>query len=204
MNTEGKNPLGMRTRERVLTNTRVQKSLMNLPNEVCEVLVALPLAERKAYSKVLRNAGWTLQSIATPLGISREAVRLYESSKDDETTLEAIKNLPVPLVPTIQTYVERIKKVEPSAEVIAQLKELQAKASLVRGKGKAHRDEAEQYTKLLYETMESGVSGYRLAKELNVTHSAILFRLVRYGYATTTGKSKTYRQLTHRKESDHA
>ena len=52
--------------------------------------------------------------------------------------------------------------------------------------------------------MESGVSGYRLAKELGVTHSAILFRLVRYGYATTEGKSKTYRQLTHRKESDHA
>ena len=199
MNTEGKN-----RKERVLVKTQIKKSDLTLPKEVCELLKGLPLTQRKAYAKVLRNAGWTLQSIATPLGITREAIRLYEYATDTTETVEAIKDLPVPEVPTVEIYKDRVVKVMPKPEVIAQLKELQSKASQVRGKGKAHREEAEQYTKLLYETMESGVSGYRLAKELNVTHSAILFRLVRYGYATSTGKSKTYRQLTHRKENDHA
>ena len=199
MNTEGKN-----RKERVLVKTRIKKSDLTLPKEVGETLRSLPLAERKAYSNLLRNAGWTLQSIATEVGVTRENIRLYERSTPSAETLEKVKDLLIPEVPKVEIYADRVVKVIPKPEVIAQLKELQAKASLVRGKGKAHRDEAEQYTKLLYETMESGVSGYRLAKELNVTHSAILFRLVRYGYATTTGKSKTYRQLTHRKESDHA
>ena len=199
MNTEGKN-----RKERVLVNTKVKKSDLTLPKEVGEAIRSLPLAERKAYSNLLRNAGWTLQSIATEVGVTRENIRLYERSTPSAETLEKIKDLLIPEVPTIEIYKDRLVKVLPKPEVIAQLKELQAKASLVRGKGKAHREEAEQYTKLLYETMESGVSGYRLAKELGVTHSAILFRLVRYGYTTSTGKSPTYRQLTHRKESDHA
>ena len=199
MNTEGKN-----RKERVLVKTRIKKSDLTLPKKVGETLRSLPLAERKAYSNLLRNAGWTLQSIATEVGVTRENIRLYERSTPSAETLEKVKDLLIPEVPKVEIYADRVVKVIPKPEVIAQLKELQAKASLVRGKGKAHREEAEQYTKLLYETMESGVSGYRLAKELNVTHSAILFRLVRYGYATTEGKSKTYRQLTHRKESDHA
>ena len=199
MNTEGKN-----RKERVLITTKTKKSDLTLPKEVGETLRSLPLAERKAYSNLLRNAGWTLQSIATEVGVTRENIRLYERSTPSAETLEKVKDLLIPEVPKVEIYADRVVKVIPKPEVIAQLKELQAKASLVRGKGKAHREEAEQYTKLLYETMESGVSGYRLAKELNVTHSAILFRLVRYGYATTEGKSKTYRQLTHRKESDHA
>ena len=199
MNTEGKN-----RKERVLITTKTKKSDLTLPKEVGETLRSLPLAERKAYSNLLRNAGWTLQSIATEVGVTRENIRLYERSTPSAETLEKVKDLLIPEVPKVEIYADRVVKVIPKPEVIAQLKELQAKASLVRGKGKAHREEAEQYTKLLYETMESGVSGYRLAKELGVTHSAILFRLVRYGYATTEGKSKTYRQLTHRKESDHA
>ena len=199
MNTEGKN-----RKERVLVKTRIKKSDLTLPKKVGETLRSLPLAERKAYSNLLRNAGWTLQSIATEVGVTRENIRLYERSTPSAETLDKVKDLLIPEVPKVEIYADRVVKVIPKPEVIAQLKELQAKASLVRGKGKAHREEAEQYTKLLYETMESGVSGYRLAKELGVTHSAILFRLVRYGYATTEGKSKTYRQLTHRKESDHA
>ena len=83
--------------------------------------------------------------------------------------------------------------------MIAQLKELQPKAFMVRGKGKSNREEAELYTRLIYELMESGVSGYRIAKELGVTHSALAFRLVRYGYTTSNGTSRSYRQLTHRK-----
>ena len=199
MNTEGKN-----RKERVLVTTKIKKTDQVLPDEVGEALRGLPFNERKAYVTLLRKAGWTLQSIATELGMTRENIRLYTLQEPSGEMQLKVMHLPIPEVPTVGVYADRIVKVMPKPEVIAQLKELQAKASLVRGKGKAHRDEAEQYTKLLYETMESGVSGYRLAKELGVTNSAILFRLVRYGYATTTGKSKTYRPLTNRKESDHA
>ena len=189
-------------KERVLISQKIKKTELTLPKEVGEALRSLPLKERKAYASVLRKAGWTLQSIATELNVTRESIRLYGVEEHSEELLAKVQHLPVPEVPMVEIYKDKVVKVLPSADVITQLKELQAKATLVRGKGKANREEAEQYTKLLYETMQSGVSGYRLAKELNVTHSALLFRLVRYGYTTTNGKSSTYRQLTHRKNGE--
>lgn len=187
-------------KERVLIKTQQKKIHLTLPKEVGDSLRSLPLKERKAYATLLRNAGWTLQSIATELNVTRESIRLYAVEEHSEEILAKVKHLPIPTIPTVEVYKEKVVKPLPSPEVLQRLKELQSKATLVRGKGTANRKEAEEYTKLLYETMQSGVSGYRLAKELNVTHSAILFRLVRYGYTETTGKSRTYRQLTHRKE----
>jgi predicted transcriptional regulator len=189
-------------KERVLVTKKIQKTDMTLPKEVGEALRSLPIKERKAYASLLRKAGWTLQAIATELNVTRESIRLYAVEEHTGEYLSKVSHLPIPEVPMVEIYKDKVIKVLPSAEVLAKLKELQAKATLVRGKGKANREEAEQYTKLLYETMQSGVSGYRLAKELNVTHSALLFRLVRYGYTTTTGKSHTYRQLTHRKREE--
>jgi hypothetical protein len=189
-------------KERVLVASKVKKTDLNLPKEVGEALRSLPLKERKAYASVLRKAGWTLQSIATELNVTRESIRLYGAEEHTGEYLAKVQHLPVPEVPMVEIYKDKVIKVLPSADVLAQLKELQPKAFLVRGKGKANRKEAEEYTKLLYDTMESGVSGYRLAKELGISHSAILFRLVRYGYTTTTGKSGTYRQLTHRKKEE--
>ena len=200
-NSAGKNP---RIKERVLAQVKPQKIDLTLPQEAGEALRSLPLKERKAYATLLRKAGWTLQSIATELKITREAIRLYTKEDYSPEVLEKVAHLPIPEVPKVEIYKERIVKVLPKPEVIARLKELQAKAQLVRGKGKNNREEAEEYTKLLYDTIQSGVSGYRLAKELGVTHSALCFRLVRYGYKTSTGQSRTYRKLTHRKQDTNA
>lgn len=191
-------------KETIKVGNKVIKTGLVLPKEVSEVLQSLPLQERKAYAHLLRKAGWTLQSIATPLSLTREAIRLYAKEEPSGEALAKVTHLPIPEVPTVEVFIHRVKKIQPDPEVMAKLKELQPKAFMVRGKGKANRKEAELYTKLIYETLESGVSGYRLAKELNVTHSALLFRLVRYGYTTTTGKSGSYRQLTHRKEDENA
>jgi hypothetical protein len=199
--TEGKNRT---TKELTLIKTRTKKSHLTLPKEVGDVLRSLPLDQRKAYATALSKAGWTLQSIATELKLTRESIRLYESAKHSPEVLEVVKHLPMPEVPTVEVYAERIKRVEINPKVLAELKELKAKATMVRGKSKKNREEAELYTKLIYETLQSGVSGYRLAKELGVTHSALSFRLVRYGYATSEGKSRTYRKLTHRKEIENA
>jgi hypothetical protein len=91
--------------------------------------------------------------------------------------------------------------VEPSAETLARLKELQPKAQQVRSTSPRYRQEAEEYTALLNKAhVEEGVSVYRLAKRLGITHSSIRFRLARYGYKPTpTGSdSPVYRPLKHR------
>ena len=203
-NTEGTKTVrltkGMKQeKEQILVGTRVPKSDLTLPKEVSDILICLPLDERKAYVFELRKVGWTLQSLATPLKLTRESIRLYGLKEPKSEVLAKVKHLLIVKPPVIEVFVERVKRVKPDPQVIAQLKELQPKAFMVRGKGKSNREEAELYTRLIYELMESGVSGYRIAKELGVTHSALAFRLVRYGYATSNGTSRSYRQLTHRK-----
>lgn len=201
--TEGKNPIKRaKETEQVLVGTKKVKTDMTLPNEVAEAIRGLPLTERKAYATQLHRAGWTLQSIGNPLGLTRESIRLYTLVEHTGEVLAKISHLPIIEPPTIAIFKTLIKKVLPSEEVIAQLKELQPRATSIRGKTKNNREEAELYTKLIYELMESGVSGYRIAKELGVTHSALAFRLVRYGYTTSNGKSRSYRPLTHRSKGE--
>ena len=202
-NSAGKNPQKRtQEKEQVYVGTRKVKSVMTLPKEVSEALIGLPLAERKAYATQLSNAGWTLQSIATPLNITRESIRLYGLTEHSGEVLAKISHLPVPEVPTVEIYKTMIKRVKPDPQIMAQLKELQPKATSIRGKTTKNREEAELYTKLIYELIESGVSGYRIAKELGITHSALAFRLVRYGYTTSNGKSRSYRLLTHRSKGE--
>jgi hypothetical protein len=75
--------------------------------------------------------------------------------------------------------------------------ELQPLAQKVRGSGSAYRKEAEEYTALInHAHMVEGVTLYRLAKRLGVTHGALRFRLVRYGYITPkTGVSGVYKPV---------
>jgi predicted transcriptional regulator len=208
-NTKGKNPQkrikGMPLeKEQVLVGTKKVKHDMTLPKELSEALRSLPLTERKAYATQLRNAGWTLQSIATAVNLTREAIRLYTLVQHTGEVLAKISHLPIEEPPTVEVFKSVIKRIQPDPQVIAQLKELQPKATSIRGKTKKNREEAELYTKLIYELMESGVSGYRVAKELGVTHSALAFRLVRYGYTTSKGTSRSYRPLTHRQTGEEA
>jgi predicted transcriptional regulator len=184
--------------------TRTIKNGHSLPKEVADVLSRLNLPQRKAYATLLRKAGWTLQSIATPLGITREAIRLYEKCQHSDTILAEVSELPIPELPKADVFKTVTTRKTTDPEVLARLKELQPKASAVRGKSVKYREEAEEYTRLIHETLMSGVSGYRLAKELGITHGAIAFRLVRYGYSTSKGESKSYKAIKHRKVKDNA
>ena len=191
-----------REKETILLRTDKVKSNHTLPKEVSEVLRSLALAERRAYATNLVNAGWTLQSIANELGITREAVRLYTLKKHDTGALANVMPLPIPPIPTKEIYTTRIKRVQIDPDVLLQLKELHAKASMVRGKSPKYRDEAEQFTKLAWEQVEKGITSYSLAKAIGISNGALIFRFVRYGYKTTNGQSRVFRQLTHR--SNHA
>lgn len=187
-----------REKETILLRTNTVKSNHTLPKEVSEVLVNLSLAERRAYATELVNAGWTLQSIGNELGITREAVRLYTLKQHDTEALSKVKSLPIPPIPTKEIYTTRIKRVQIDPNVLLQLKELHSKAVMVRGKSPKYRDEAEQFTKLAWEQVEKGITSYALAKAIGISNGALIFRFVRYGYKTTNGQSRVFRQLTHR------
>lgn len=192
-----------REKETVLVGSKKLKTKHTLPKEVSEALKSLStMLERKAYVVALVEKGWTLQSIATELGITREAVRLYTTHKLSDELKSKVKDLPMPEIPTKEVYSTRIKRVEIEPDVLAQLKELHAKASLVRGKSKKYREEAEQFTKLAWELKEKGVTTYAIAKAVGITHGALLFRFVRYGYQESNGKSRVYRKLSHRVKED--
>lgn len=177
---------------------KIKKRLVDLPPEVVKTFASIAETDvRNDYIRALRKVGWTLTSISVACDITRERVRQIVEYKDKGTDLSgfAIPNPPV--------YPEKPKRVfvEPKPETLARLLELQPKAQLVRSNVQTYRREAEEYTKLLnHAHVVEGVSLYRLALRLGVTHAALRFRLARYGYKLSqNGKSKVYQPI----RSDH-
>lgn len=158
------------------------------------------ISMRRNYAMVLKSAGWTYQTISGLFGVSREAVRqmiaVHSEDNSEASSREVVESYGL-AVEHPPTKPEREKKVyaEPEPEVLARLLELKPLAQQVRSSSPRFREEAEEYTRLVYETHKSGVSLYRLAKRLGVTHSALRFRLVRYGYETAEGTSAVYKPI---------
>jgi hypothetical protein len=196
-------------------NTENQEKQMNieykkinheLPSEIAtrlaELKATLTVAEwkelRASYASALRGVGWTLQSVADLFGWSRERVRqVYEFT--DKALAEAVVTrygLSVPELP-MKPLKPKPVYVEPSPETLTRLLELKPMAMAVRSFSSEFREEAEEYTALLNHahTVE-GVTLYRLAKRLGVTHGALRFRLARYGYKPPiNASSKVYKPV---------
>jgi len=181
------------TTHKVIVGSKQKKSQLQLPTDTADLLKTLSMTDRKAYVKRLCLAGWTYQSVADVFKVSRQAIEQYLKKSEPS---EYADSLPIPEVPSDPIY--KVQRQEVDSVVLLELKELHAKARLVRGKGKKYRHEAELFTKLAWEQTQQGVSVYSLAKSLGVTHGALLFRFVRYGYATSDSQSKVFRQLTNR------
>ena len=181
------------TTEKILIGSKQKKSQLQLPTETADLLKTLSMTDRKGYVKRLCLAGWTYQSVADVFKVSRQAIEQYLKKAEISSY---VSELPIPEIPSDPIY--RVKRIEVTDDVLLELKELHSKAKLVRGKGKKYRQEAELFTKLAWEQTQQGVSVYSLAKSLGVTHGALLFRFVRYGYTTSESKSKVFRQLTNR------
>ena len=188
-------------RHKVEVGQKKLKAGIELPADTAELLKSLPVPERKAYAKRLVDEGWTSNSIAKPLGITRQAIEGYVKPQFKNVykpeMLEKVKDLPIPQVPT--KAITKSQMVEVNAEALATLKELYAKAKQVRGKSQSHRAEANEFTRLAWEQIEQGISAYSLAKSLGITTSALMFRFVRYGYKTTNGKSISYSKIKYDK-----
>lgn len=164
-----------------------------LPETTIEVVKDLQGEQLYGYLVCLRDKGWSLSAIATPLGLSRERVRqVTENVRANSLQYE------VPELPT-KPVKERVEKVviEPSSEVVSRLLELQPMAQSVRGKSQKYRAQGEEYTRLIASEIQRGVITSHLADKLGVTHSALNFRLVRYGYAETSSSAKCYRPIAY-------
>ena len=176
---------------------RQQKRLLTLPQEVRDkFLVVTDVDERNEYIVRLRKAGWTLDSIAQVTGMTRERVRQIQQMSSS-LAIELDDSF---IVPNPPFYPEKPKRqfVEPSPETLARLLELQPLAKQVRSNAKRFRAEAEEYTALLnHAHAVEGVTLYRLGLRLGVTHSAIRFRLSRYGYkpSPNNADSKVYKPI---------
>lgn len=171
--------------------TEYIKKHQTLPSDIKQTFdEIIDNQERDYLITALRDKGWTLESIASASGITRERVRQISG---------ATTAIPVGLSETLPEPPLKPEKpkpvyIEPSAETLARLLELQPLAQLVRSNGTKYRAEAEEYTALLnHAHVVEGVTLYRLAKRLGVTHGALRFRLVRYGYKTADkATSKVY------------
>lgn len=145
----------------------------------------------------LSDAGWTYEAVSTASGLTRERIRQIvkqPAPTTDDFTFSLGMDIPEP---PVKQEREKPVYVEPNPETLARLLELQPYAQQVRSNGKKYREEAEEYTKLLnHAHVNEGVTLYRLAKRLGVTHGALRFRLVRYGYKKpVTATSKVYNPI---------
>lgn len=186
----------MTTKSKEMTNRK--KTLLTLPDSVVGAFAGLPEEDtetRNAYIAELRSLGWTLQSLAAAVGVTRERVRQIVEMRTDEDRDETLfAGLPLPLPPE-KPVRSRPVYVEPTAATLARLLELQPIAQQVRANSDNFREEAEEYTALINKAhVDEGVPLYRLALRLGVTHGALRFRLVRYGYKKPVagGTSKAY------------
>jgi transcriptional regulator with XRE-family HTH domain len=153
---------------------------------------------RAAYIYALRMKGWKLQAIADALCLTRERIRQIALGASPSATVHILANpveYPVPELDIMEIEVLAPPVyIEPSPEALARLLELKPLAEKVRYDHLQYRKEAEEYSALIWHLYSvDGVTLYRLAKRLGVTHGALRFRLARYGYLLPkTGKSSCY------------
>ncbi len=150
------------------------------------------LQRRHNLIHLLADAGWTYTSIGDAIGVSRERVRQLANIKPAKALASSVE---IPTPPAPWKYEPRPKQWPmPDADRLKRALELQPMAQQVRSSSPKFREEAEEYTKLIYEMrVLDGVGSGRLSKMLGITNAAINFRLVRYGYKKpVNSKHKSY------------
>ena len=171
------------------------KKNQQLPAEIRAAFETITnVAQRDQLIKELVRANWTYEAIANASGLTRERIRQINAKPSLYVTEDLGFDIPEP---PLKPEREKPVYIEPAPETLARLLELQPYAQQVRSNGTKYRQEAEEYTALLNHahTVE-GVTLYRLAKRLGVTHGALRFRLVRYGYKKpVSATSKVYTQI---------
>jgi site-specific recombinase XerD len=184
------------------SEVKIKKIHQELPQEVIEALTSLSRKEQYRYIYNLKKAGWTYNSFARLLGVTREAVRCGVDANHAKD-FPHVETLPVPSPPTYKSKPPTFRNEEVDEETLSRLKELHEKARLVRYNHKHYRDEAEIFTKMIYDLYLQGYSLSTIGNQLGLNPKsgsrALYFRLVRYGYLETKGTSHALRKVIHRK-----
>lgn len=172
-----------------------------LPQETVEQLQELR-GTTEIYGPLvaLHEAGWSLASLAQPLGVTREAVRLWLKYAE---VLNPPRQpaLPPPLSPFARAAAEATRAAAEAAgasrisqeqavdeaieRILPQLLALQEDARSLRGPSTSspfYAEASAQYTSLLHEAVAAGVPVVRLANALQVQKATIYSRLRRGGY----------------------
>jgi hypothetical protein len=171
------------------TDSLYTKINHTLPQEVYSAFEAIgeDFEKRNLYIASLRANGWSLQSIADAVGFTRERIRQI----CEVTTATNRSSYPLPNPPLKPVKEKRVLP-EPDPKSIERLLKLQPMAQQVRSHSTKFRKEAEEYSALVYKVYkEEGVSLFRLAKYLGVTHGALRFRMARYGYIKTKNSNSS-------------
>jgi len=186
--------LGLNNRKKNDIMSNIKKANQSLPPNIKWMLGdSISSADRDNLIRSLNLIGWTQSSIARSLDITRERVRQICVSPMDSSARTEFQ-LPLPPQHIVK---EKREFIEPNPEILARLLELQPLAQQVRSNAGRFRAEAEEYSALVAKLHnEDGVTLYRLALRLGVTHSALRFRLARYGYKLSeNGASKVYKPI---------
>lgn len=177
-----------------MTTTDYIKKNQTLPRYVLEFFEEnSDTNTRDNLIRELCDNNWTYEAISA-CGITRERVRQIASAPRRGADTQVPFDIPQPPLKPKRPAPQYI---EPQPETLKRLLELQPYAQQVRSNGTKYREEAEEYTALLdhAHTVEK-VTLYRLAKRLGITHGAIRFRLVRYGYKeAVSATSKVYKPI---------
>lgn len=163
----------------------IQKANQVLPEETAQALLESKSNKQafRANIQALCQAGWTAVAVSNALGMTRERVRQIMNYDLD---VNPSISIPSPPEKIEREKTSRREVLTPDPDVLERLLELKPIAQSVRFAHRQGRQETEEYTRLLADEVNRGVSVYQLAKALGVTNNAIRFRLVRYGYLEPT------------------
>lgn len=147
----------------------------------------------------LRATGWSLASIAEPLEVSREIIRVWDKKylglTDPPTvTVETVPSF-VPKATiaseeaSMRQSAREVKETAALAAALPRLQELQPLAENLRGPSRfnpAGGEASREYTELLNATLAAGVRTRVLAEALGVKEITIHARLRRAGFRKTS------------------
>ena len=157
-----------------------------------------PPSMSHAYMLELRDAGWTLVSIANALGVTRARVeqilRMYPEDEGEYGTT----GLPVPAPPVVMVVKKRRTVPQVPAATAQRLRYLQAQAAKHRPRDQswdsARAVAAVESTHLMVRLWREGVGTTTIARAIGVSNSTVQHRLMRAGVMAIPPSQKMFAQ----------
>lgn len=161
------------------TKERQGRGLDNLSPQTVNQLTKLRESDRDSFYRTvasLRLNGWPLRAIATPLGVSRSIVAMWEKKANSTDNLPTTE--PLPERPEKKPVVKETYEIEDDQQQV--MYNLAREASMVRrytDLNSPSRRAARELEDLLHHHSEQGASLSQLAKACGVSRRAVAQRL---------------------------